>query len=78
MLLITCIYLKTRLYFKGLITTKGLTFRTGTEGDTMVTAGPITRYAEDITPILRTLLGENQQKLKLGEKVFFITVMKSV
>ncbi|XP_073992205.1 fatty-acid amide hydrolase 2 [Rhodnius prolixus] len=53
----------------GLITTKGLTFRTGTEGDTMVTAGPITRYAEDITPILRTLLGENQQKLKLGEKV---------
>lgn len=53
----------------GLISTKGLTFRTGTEGETMVTAGTITRYAEDITTFLRTLLGENQNKLKLGEKV---------
>ncbi|KAK9505360.1 hypothetical protein O3M35_009440 [Rhynocoris fuscipes] len=53
----------------GLISTKGLTFRTGSEGKTMVTAGTITRYAEDIIPFLKVLLGDNQTQLKLDTKV---------
>lgn len=53
----------------GLISTKGLTFRTGEEGETMVTAGPITRYAEDIKPFLKVLLGDKTSLLNLDQKV---------
>ncbi|XP_014294804.1 fatty-acid amide hydrolase 2 [Halyomorpha halys] len=53
----------------GLITTKGLTFRTGEESETMVTAGTLSRSVKDITPFLKVLLGENVKFLKLDEKV---------
>lgn len=53
----------------GLITTKGLTFRTGEEGETMVSAGTITRFAEDITPMLKVLLGDSVKELTLDKKV---------
>ncbi|KAG8322183.1 hypothetical protein J6590_028254 [Homalodisca vitripennis] len=54
----------------GLISTKGIYFRTGEETDpTMSTAGTLTRYAEDISPILKLLVGENVDKLKLDTQV---------
>nr|BAN20513.1 amidase [Riptortus pedestris] len=53
----------------GLITTKGLTFRKGNEGETMVSAGTITRFAEDITPFLKLLLDDNLSLPKLDQKV---------
>ena len=52
-----------------MISTRGMGFRTGKELDTMVTAGPMTRFAEDIIPILKILLGENVKKLHLDAKV---------
>ncbi|XP_044760652.1 fatty-acid amide hydrolase 2 [Coccinella septempunctata] len=52
-----------------LINTRGLTFRTGKEKDTMVVPGPMTRYAEDIIPLLKVLLDENASKLKLDQRV---------
>lgn len=53
----------------GLLPTKGLTFRTGNEGETMVTAGTLSRTAKDITPFFKVLLGENVKLVKLDEKV---------
>uniref|UniRef100_A0A1B6C263 Amidase domain-containing protein n=2 Tax=Clastoptera arizonana TaxID=38151 RepID=A0A1B6C263_9HEMI len=54
----------------GLISTKGLTFRTGTEKQTMVCSGPMTRYAEDLLPSLKVLVPEhNLYRLKLDEEV---------
>lgn len=54
------------------LTTKtfaGLTFRTGKEGDTMVTAGPISRYACDLIPMIKVLAGDNVGKLSLDKPV---------
>lgn len=48
-----------------LISTKGLTRRTGTEKHTMVVAGPMTRHAEDLIPMLKVFVGSNINKLKL-------------
>ncbi|KAF2897334.1 hypothetical protein ILUMI_08829 [Ignelater luminosus] len=53
----------------GLISTKGLTYRTGDEVDTMVTAGTITKYSEDIIPFLKVLLGQNVEKLTLDKPI---------
>ncbi|KAG8253323.1 hypothetical protein J6590_036845 [Homalodisca vitripennis] len=54
----------------GTISTKGIYFRTGEETDpTMSTAGTLTRYAEDISPMLKLLVGENVDKLKLDTQV---------
>lgn len=53
----------------GLISTKGMTFRTGEEKVQMVTAGTITRHCEDIIPFLKILLAENVSQLKLDTKV---------
>lgn len=53
----------------GLISTKGMTFRSGEEKILMVTAGTITRFCEDIIPFLKLLLAENVNKLKLDTKV---------
>ncbi|XP_054269660.1 fatty-acid amide hydrolase 2-like [Macrosteles quadrilineatus] len=54
----------------GLISTKGMTWRTGEEKvPTMVSAGTMTRYADDITPFLKLLLGDNVNQLKLDTKV---------
>lgn len=35
----------------------------------MVGCGPIVRYAEDLTPMIKVLVGENVAKLKLDERV---------
>jgi fatty acid amide hydrolase 2 len=63
-----------------LISTNGLTYRTGKEKETMVVAGPMTKYSEDIIPMFKVLLGENVSKLKLDEnvnlkdiKVYYVT-----
>uniref|UniRef100_A0A1B6LTD9 Amidase domain-containing protein n=1 Tax=Graphocephala atropunctata TaxID=36148 RepID=A0A1B6LTD9_9HEMI len=62
----------------GLISTKGMTFRTGEEkGVTMVTAGTMTRYVADIIPFLKLLVGDNVNKLKLDTKVDMASVRLS-
>jgi fatty acid amide hydrolase 2 len=54
----------------GLVNTRGCTFRTGNEKNTMVVAGPMTRYAMDLKPIFEILVGpKNANILKLSEKV---------
>ncbi|XP_025195945.1 fatty-acid amide hydrolase 2-A [Melanaphis sacchari] len=54
----------------GFISTKGMTFRKGTEKQTMVSAGPITKYAEDLTPVIKALLGpEKSLELKINQEV---------
>lgn len=55
----------------GLISTRGMTYRTGLEKcPTMVTAGTMTRHTEDIIPFLKLLLKDNVSKLKLDTKVW--------
>lgn len=68
-----------------LISTKGLTYRTGSEGSTMVAVGPMTKTVDDIIPFLKVLLGEKASILKLDEKVdvkdievFYIKEIKDV
>ncbi|KAJ8916868.1 hypothetical protein NQ315_005875 [Exocentrus adspersus] len=63
-----------------LISTKGMTFRTGKEEQTMVAVGTLTRYVEDITPLLKVLVAENINKLKLDHpvdvkklKIYYVT-----
>lgn len=51
-----------------IINTRGMTYRSGKEKDSMVVAGPMTRYAEDIIPLLKVLSGENAEKLNLNKK----------
>ncbi|XP_022916892.1 fatty-acid amide hydrolase 2-A-like [Onthophagus taurus] len=51
-----------------IITTKGLTFREGTEGPTMVVSGPMTKHAQDLLPLLKVLVGKSD-KLSLDVKV---------
>ncbi|XP_055692914.1 fatty-acid amide hydrolase 2-B [Lutzomyia longipalpis] len=41
----------------GLVNMRGTTFRTGKEKNTMVAAGPMTRYAKDLLPIFKVLVG---------------------
>ncbi|XP_070504292.1 fatty-acid amide hydrolase 2 isoform X1 [Chironomus tepperi] len=54
----------------GIVNTRGCTLRTGTEKNTMVVAGPMTRYAMDLKPILEVLVGpKNANILKLNENV---------
>ncbi|CRK86482.1 CLUMA_CG000150, isoform A [Clunio marinus] len=54
----------------GLVNTRGCTGRTGLEKDTMVVAGPMTRYAVDLKPIFEVLIGpKNSNILKLNVKV---------
>lgn len=47
----------------------GLTYRTGDEGRTMVTAGPMARYTEDLIPLFKVLLGEKTNQLQLDQQV---------
>lgn len=54
----------------GMVNTRGCTLRTGTEKNTMVVAGPMTRYAMDLKPIFEILVGvKNANILKLNENV---------
>lgn len=57
-----------------------MTFRTGEEKNSMVVAGPITRYADEIAPMLKVLVARNLDKLRLDEpvnvkdiKIYFVT-----
>ncbi|CAG9812657.1 unnamed protein product [Phaedon cochleariae] len=59
----------------GLIPTKGITFRLGNEGETMVNTGPLTKYADDLISVLKVLVGpENTKKLKLDQSVDVETI----
>lgn len=52
-----------------IVNTRGCTMRTGREPSTMVVAGPMTRFATDLRPILKTLVGpKTAEALKLDEK----------
>lgn len=63
-------------YFSGFINTKGMTFRKGTEKQTMVSAGPITKYAEDLTPVIKAFLGpEKSLELKIGQEVSIYLIL---
>lgn len=42
-----------------------MTFRTGKEKQTMVVVGPITKYAEDLTPLLDCLIENRDEAAKL-------------
>ncbi|XP_060522427.1 fatty-acid amide hydrolase 2-like [Cylas formicarius] len=53
-----------------LISTRGLTFRTGDEEQTIVVVGCMTKFAEDLIPFLKVLVGKNVDKLKLDRPVF--------
>ncbi|XP_069705396.1 fatty-acid amide hydrolase 2 isoform X1 [Periplaneta americana] len=54
----------------GLTPLKGLTKRTGLEqNSTMVSAGPMCRYAQDLAPFLQVLVGDNISKLQLDSEV---------
>lgn len=54
----------------GFINTKGMTFRKGTEKQTMVSVGPITKYAEDLIPVIKAFLGpEKSLELKIDQEV---------
>lgn len=53
----------------GLTSTRGMSFRTGKEKETMVVAGPMTKYAVDIIPLLRVIVGEKVSFLKLDSQV---------
>ncbi|XP_067010947.2 fatty-acid amide hydrolase 2 isoform X2 [Anabrus simplex] len=53
----------------GLTPLKGLTRRTGKEEHTMVSAGPMCKYAQDLAPFLQVLVGSNISKLQLFAEV---------
>lgn len=54
----------------GAVNTRGVTYRTGKETSTMVAAGPMSRYATDLLPLLKVLVDPNKSMpLKLHEKV---------
>ncbi|XP_055539391.1 fatty-acid amide hydrolase 2 [Wyeomyia smithii] len=53
----------------GIVNTRGCTLRTGREVSTMVVAGPMTRYASDLRPIMKILVGPKSAiTLKLNEQ----------
>ncbi|EDV92834.1 fatty-acid amide hydrolase 2 [Drosophila grimshawi] len=55
---------------EGAISMAGCTFRTGKEQNTMVCAGPMTRYATDLRPLMQVLLEPSKAKmLQLQEPV---------
>lgn len=59
----------TFVYVVTFVLRAGLTYKTGKEKDTMVSLGPIVRYAEDLAPLIKVLVGENVSRLKLDENV---------
>lgn len=54
-----------------IVSTKGLTYRTGEEITTMVAAGPMSRHSEDLLPFLKVLAGKNGCQLKLDSEINF-------
>lgn len=57
-------------YVLGFINTRGMTFRKGTEKHTIVSVGPLTKYAEDLTLAIKAFLGpEKSLELKIDQLV---------
>lgn len=53
-----------------IVSTKGTTYRTGEEGPTMVVAGPMARYMDDVISGFKVLIGKDEtEKLKLNDDV---------
>ncbi|KAB0794152.1 hypothetical protein PPYR_13772 [Photinus pyralis] len=52
-----------------LIQTRGLTYRTGKEPSTIMSAGTLTRSSSDIIPFLKVLLDKNVNRLQLDKQV---------
>lgn len=52
-----------------IVSTKGLTYRTGEEKETMVSVGPLVRFADDLLPFIKVLAGKNANRLNLGLQV---------
>lgn len=51
-----------------IVNTRGITHRTGNEPHTMVVAGPMARYARDLRPLMKVLVGPQLTRtLKLTE-----------
>lgn len=47
-----------------------MTFRKGTEKHTIVSVGPLTKYAHDLIPVIKAILGpEKSLELKIGQEV---------
>lgn len=46
-----------------------MTFRDGSEKNTMVCSGPVVRYAEDLAPMIKVFTGDKSAQLKLDEKI---------
>lgn len=47
-----------------------MTFRKGTEKHTIVSAGPLTKYADDLIPVVKAFLGpEKSLEWKIGQDV---------
>lgn len=55
----------------GLTSIKGISFRTGLETSSMVCCGPMAKYAEDLDPFLRVMIGNKIGQLQLDTKVNF-------
>ncbi|XP_075238348.1 fatty-acid amide hydrolase 2 isoform X2 [Lycorma delicatula] len=53
----------------GLMSNRGVSFRTGNEKGTMVTGGPMTKYCVDIIPLLKIMLGNSSNFLQLDAQV---------
>ncbi|XP_019773808.1 fatty-acid amide hydrolase 2-A isoform X2 [Dendroctonus ponderosae] len=52
-----------------IVSTKGLTYRTGEEEETMVCVGPLARHVDDLLPFIKLLAGSNADRLNLGLQV---------
>lgn len=47
-----------------------MSFRKGTEKHTIVSVGPLTKYAQDLLPVIKALLGpEKSLELKIDQEV---------
>lgn len=46
-----------------------MTYRDGSETNSVIAPGVLTKYAEDLYPVVKALLGNNADKLKLDEPV---------
>lgn len=74
-----CFYIIVFCYLLGFINTKGMTFRKGTEKHTMVSAGPLTKYAEDLTPVIKAFLGpEKSLELKIDVEVWKYLILNLI
>lgn len=65
-------------FFAGLTSIKGISFRTGLETNSMVCCGPMSKYAEDLDPFLRVMIGNKIGQLQLDAKVILCIGLKLI